>query len=63
MSDQKDEDCQHCGNTIGFVFGTCCRCGFNKYEMKFRFIKVDTRALYDEQYYLIAQHAANTAKR
>lgn len=54
------EGCPHCGNKVGFVFGTCIECGFNKQEMKFKFIKVDTRALYDEQRYLIAQHAANT---
>lgn len=55
-------ECEHCGNTLGFVFGTCLRCGFNKHDKQFRFIKVDTRALYEEQSYLIQQHAANTAR-
>ena len=54
--------CEHCGNTLGFVFGTCLRCGFNKHDKQFRFINVDTRALYEEQSYLIQQHAANTAR-
>lgn len=58
----KFTECEHCGNTVGFVFGTCLRCGFNEYEKKFRFIKVDTRALYEEQSYLIQQHAMNTVK-
>ncbi len=32
--------CPHCGNTMGFVCGTCCECGYNRIDGQFRHIHV-----------------------
>lgn len=37
--------CPVCHNTQGFVFGTCCRCGYNYIEYEFHRIEVNVEDL------------------
>lgn len=39
------DKCPLCGNTHGFVCGTCCQCGFNHISCRFDWIKVDVERL------------------
>ena len=63
MASNNENGCPHCGNQLGFAFGTCVRCGFNYLEEKFNYIRVSVNDLEDHQLHLILQHAANTQKR
>lgn len=38
-------ECPVCGNTVGFAFGTCVRCGYNHEDNTYHFIKVNTEIL------------------
>jgi len=51
-------ECPKCKNTIGFVFGTCGRCGWNHLSHQWENIKVRVDDLPEDiQYYLIQKHA------
>ncbi len=55
--------CPHCGNKLGFAFGTCIDCGYNHISNVFKFITVHVDDLADDQYYLIQRHAEATRNR
>ena len=56
--------CPHCGNTLGFAFGTCCECGYNSLDKEFKHIKVYQGELPDYTYRALAQdHAERTRKK
>ena len=38
-------ECPMCKNKVGFVFGTCLKCGYNNIDKKFTSIEVDTEVL------------------
>lgn len=42
---EKMNKCPICHNTQGFVFGTCCRCGYNYIEYDFHWIEVNVEDL------------------
>lgn len=52
--------CPHCQNTIGFVFGTCCQCGWNYLENRFKFVTVWYPEANGVDPELIAIHAQRT---
>ena len=43
---EKFEGCRHCGNEVGFTFGTCIECGFNNHDWTFHWIKVQIDELH-----------------
>lgn len=57
--------CNHCGNTTGFVFGTCTTCGWNNDEGYFKWIKVNIDDLYRNisRLKLIEKHTSSTRKQ
>lgn len=62
MSDRLE--CPHCGNKMGFAFGTCCECGFNYIDHTFHSIQInpeDLPAKMRER--AIERHAHFTKKR
>lgn len=59
--------CPKCGNRLGFAFGTCIDCGYNRNTEKYDEIKVDTDILRTylpkEIYqYLLEQHEKRTSR-
>ena len=38
-------ECPICKNKTGFVFGTCCECGYNHVDHTYHYIKVSTEIL------------------
>jgi hypothetical protein len=38
-------ECPACKNKVGFVFGTCIRCGYNHLDNKYVRIEVDMEVL------------------
>lgn len=53
--------CPICKSTMGFVCGTCCRCGYNHLDHTYHFIEVSTEILEQiaspEMFeYLVAEH-------
>jgi hypothetical protein len=55
--------CEKCGNRIGFVFGTCCNCGWNYLDKTWHYIKVNVNDLpMDLRYYLIDKHESKYEK-
>jgi hypothetical protein len=51
-----DRECLHCGNTLGFTYGTCGACGWNEDDARFRWIKV----WHPQDPLQIAEHATRT---
>lgn len=52
--------CDKCGNTMGFAFCTCVRCGWNEIDKSFHYIKVNVNDLpTNVKEYLINKHASN----
>ena len=54
-------ECSICKNKCGFIFGTCCKCGYNYLDNTYHFIEVNTETLEqivspDVFYYLVEQH-------
>ena len=54
-------ECPICKNTMGFAFGTCCRCGCNHIDHTYHTIEVNTEILEQivspEMFeYLVAEH-------
>ena len=54
-------ECPICKNTMGFVCGTCCRCGYNHLDNTYHTIEVSTEILEQivspEMFdYLVAEH-------
>lgn len=54
-------ECPICKNTMGFAFGTCCRCGYNYLDHTYHTIEVSTEILEqivspDMFEYLVAEH-------
>lgn len=54
--------CPHCQNTMGFVFGTCCNCGWNSIDHTFHFVQVSLEDVPSLDPYLLAKHAARTKR-
>lgn len=52
--------CPHCGNSYGFVCGTCCSCGWNHLSHKFDWVRVYVDHLEPGQAWLIDRHARFT---
>lgn len=55
----KHDDCPHCGNRVGFAFGTCIECGWNYLTRKFHWIKVWTENDPMPKH-LVQEHATRT---
>ena len=56
--------CPHCGNTMGFTFGTCIECGWNSLDGSFSRIEVSVSDLLTSDpslvQYLIDKHGERT---
>ena len=63
----KINECPVCKNKIGFVFGTCCNCGFNSETNQFKNIRVPVELLEyliskENLHFLIKKHLENYLK-
>ena len=56
-------ECSHCGNCYGFVFGTCIMCGWNGADAEFKMIRVSVDDLPPSiRHSLVARHAQRTRR-